>query len=206
MGQKEAVQAGNEDVFAIDTARVMGAGFLATTLGTSGVKSESLDIRGILASIVTLIAPMDRSAALLVGTVWHCLNGIVFAAIYAKLLIALRKQSTVDTGVFLGIELWILLMLTLPILFSTAPPVRSGELPNPGGFLLHTGLGCIESPCKRTFLSCNVSRISKSRQKKAMHGFKIGAPGNPSHGLDFWVSFHRVELDSYPGVCAGNGQ
>jgi hypothetical protein len=145
MGHKEAVQAGNEDVFAINTARVMGAGFLATTLGTSVVKSESLDIRGILASIVTLIAPMDRLAALFVGTVWHCLNGIVFAAIYARLLIALRKQSTVGTRVLLGVELWILLMLTLPILFSTAPPVRSADLPNPGVFLLHTSMGRIES-------------------------------------------------------------
>jgi hypothetical protein len=128
-------------VFAIDTARVIAAGFLATTLGTSVVKTESLDIRGILASIVTVIAPMDRPAALLVGTVWHCLNGIVFAALYAKLLIALRKPSTVGTGFLLGVALWILLMLALPILFSADPPVRSGELPNPGVFLLHAGLG-----------------------------------------------------------------
>jgi hypothetical protein len=84
---------------------------------------------------------MDRPAALLVGTVWHCLNGIAFAAIYARILIAFRKQSTVGTGFLLGIALWILLMLALPILFNADPPVRSGEMPNPGVFLLHTGLG-----------------------------------------------------------------
>jgi hypothetical protein len=141
VSRKESVQARSEDVFAIDTVRVMAAGFLATTLGTSVVKTESLDIRGILASIVTLIAPMDRPTALLVGTVWHCLNGIAFAAIYARILIALRKQSTVGTGFLLGVALWILLMLTMPILFNADPPVRSGEMPNPGVFLLHTGMG-----------------------------------------------------------------
>ena len=140
VSHKESAQPRSEEVFAIDAARVMAAGFLATALGTNVVKAESLDIRGILASIVTLIAPMDRPAALLVGTVWHCLNGIAFAAIYAKLLIAVRKQSTVATGFLLGVALWILLMLTLPILFSADPPVRSGELPNPGIFLLHTGM------------------------------------------------------------------
>jgi hypothetical protein len=141
VSHKQAVQVRSEDVFAIDINRVMAAGFLATTLGTSAVKAESLDIRGVLASIVTLIAPMDRPAALLVGTVWHCLNGIAFAAIYARILIAFRKQSTVGTGFLLGVALWILLMLTLPILFNADPPVRSGEIPNPGVFLLHTGLG-----------------------------------------------------------------
>jgi hypothetical protein len=141
VSHKQSVQASSENVFAIDAARIIAAGFLATTLGTSVVKAESLDIRGILASIVTLIAPMDRPAALLVGTVWHCLNGIAFAAIYARILIAFRKQSTVGTGFLLGVALWILLMLTLPILFSVDPPVRSGEMPNPGVFLLHTGLG-----------------------------------------------------------------
>jgi len=100
-----------------------------------------LDIRGILASVVTLIAPMDRPAALFAGTVWYCLNGIAFAAIYAKTLIALWKQSTVGTGFLLGVALWILFIFTLPILFSADPPVRSGELPNPGVFLLHTGMG-----------------------------------------------------------------
>jgi hypothetical protein len=138
---KDTVQARSEGAYAIDPARIMAAGFLATTLGTSVVKAESLDIRGILASIVTLIAPMNRPAALLVGTVWHGLNGIAFAAVYPKLLIALRKQSTVGTGFLLGVALWILLMFTLPILFSGDPPVRSGELPNPGVFLLHTGMG-----------------------------------------------------------------
>ena len=53
-------------MFAIDRVQLIGAGFLATALGTSVLKTESLDIRGILATIVTLIAPLDRSTALLV--------------------------------------------------------------------------------------------------------------------------------------------
>jgi len=77
----------------------------------------------------------------LVGTVWHFLNGIAFVLVYAKILITLRKQSTVSTGLCLGCALWIVLMLTLPVLFSADPAVRSGELPNPGMFLLHTGMG-----------------------------------------------------------------
>ncbi len=141
VSNKEPAQARSEGAFAIDPPRVIAAVFLATILGTTVVKTESLDIRGILASIVTVIAPMDRPAALLVGTVWHCLNGIAFAAVYARTLIALRKQSTVGTGFLLGVALWIILMFTLPILFSADPPVRSGELPNPGVFLLHTGMG-----------------------------------------------------------------
>jgi len=86
-------------VFAIDLARVTAAGFLATTLGTSVFKTESLDIRGILGTIATLMTPMDQPTAFLVGTGWHCLNEIAFAAIYARILIAVRKQSTVITGV-----------------------------------------------------------------------------------------------------------
>lgn len=139
---KELVtRARNEPVFAIDTAQLIGAGFVATALGTSVLKTESLDIRGILATVVTLITPLDQSTALLVGTAWHVLNGIAFVVVYAKILIALRKQSTVSTGVWLGLTLWILLMLMLPILFSLDPSVRSGQLPNPGVFLLHTGMG-----------------------------------------------------------------
>jgi hypothetical protein len=133
--------AGNQRVFAIDRAQVIGAGFIATAMGTSVLKTESLDIRGVLATMVTLITPLDRPTALLVGTMWHFLNGIAFAAIYAKILIALRKQSTMSTGFWLGLALWILLMLTLPILFSADPSVRSGQMPNPGVFLLHTGMG-----------------------------------------------------------------
>jgi len=135
------VQAKSENVFAIDAARIIAAGFLATTVATSVVKAESLDIRGILASIVTLIAPMDRRAALLVGTVWHCLNGIAFAAIYARILSRSGNRAPWAQGSCSGVALWILLMVTLPILFSADPPVRSGEMPNPGVFLLHTGLG-----------------------------------------------------------------
>jgi hypothetical protein len=140
--QKElVVPAPNQRAFAIDRAQVIGAGLIATAVGTSVLKTESLDIRGILATMVTLITPLDRPTALLVGTMWHFLNGIAFAAIYAKILIALRKQSTVTTGFWLGLSLWILPMLTLPILFSWDPSVRSGQLPNPGVFLLHTGMG-----------------------------------------------------------------
>ena len=128
-------------VFAIDRAQVIGAGFIATAIGTSILKTESLDIRGVLATMVTLITPLDRPRALLVGTVWHYLNGIAFAVIYAKVLIVLRKQSTVTTGFWLGLSLWILLMLALPILFNGDPSVRSGQMPNPGVFLLHTGMG-----------------------------------------------------------------
>ena len=128
-------------MFVIDTARVIAAGFLATMLGTSVLKTESLDIRGILATIVALVTPMDRPTALLVGTVWHCLNGIAVAAIYAKVLVAFRKESSVGKGFLLGFALWALLMLALPILFSADPSVRSGQLPNPGVFLLHTGMG-----------------------------------------------------------------
>lgn len=142
VGSKKRIEHGrHECAFAIDRVKVMGAGFLATALGTSVVKTESLDIRGILATTVGLIAPLNPSTALLVGTVWHFLNGIVFAVIYAKALIALRKQSTMSTGFWLGLTLWFLVMLTLPILFSADPSVRSGQLPNPGMFLLHTGMG-----------------------------------------------------------------
>jgi hypothetical protein len=125
-------------VFAIDIGRIIAAGFLATTLGTSVLKTESLDIRGILATIVALVTQIDRPTALLVATIWHCLNGTAFAVIYAKVLLALRKQSSVCTGSLLCLALWLLLMLALPILFSADPSVRSGQLPNPGAFLLHT--------------------------------------------------------------------
>ena len=140
--QKElVVPAHNRPIFAVDTTQVIGAGFIATALGTSVLKTESLDIRGILATMLTLITPLDQPTALLVGTIWHFLNGIAFGAIYAKILIAFRKQSTMSTGFWLGLALWLLLMLTLPILFSVDPSVRSGQMPNPGVFLLHTGMG-----------------------------------------------------------------
>ena len=140
--QKElVVYARNQRVFAIDRAQVIGAGFIATAMGTSVLKAESLEIRGILATMVTLITPLDRPRALLVGTVWHYLNGIAFAVLYAKILIVLGKQSTVTTGFWLGLSLWMILMLMLPILFSGDPSVRSGQLPNPGAFLLNTGMG-----------------------------------------------------------------
>jgi hypothetical protein len=128
-------------VFIVDTTRVIAAGFLATMLGTSVLRTESLDIRGILATIVALVTPMDRPMALLVGMVWHCLNGIAFTAIYAKVLVAFRKKNSIGKGSLLGVALWALLMLALPILFSADPSVRSGQLPNPGVFLLHTGMG-----------------------------------------------------------------
>ena len=92
-------------MFVVDTARVIAAGFLATMLGTSVLKTESLDIRGILATIVALVTPMDRPTALLVGTVWHCLNGIAFAAIYAKVLLTFRKDSSIGKGFLLGFAL-----------------------------------------------------------------------------------------------------
>jgi hypothetical protein len=139
--RKPAATARRTSAFVIDTARVIAAGFLGTMLGTSALKTESLDIRGILATIISLVTPMDRPTALLVGTVWHCLNGMVFAAIYAKVLVALQRESSVGKGFLLGFALWILLMLMLPILFSVDPSVRSGQMPNPGAFLLSTGMG-----------------------------------------------------------------
>ena len=45
------------------------------------------------------------------------------------------------TGLWLGLALWLLLMFTLPIMFSGDPAVRSGQMPNPGVFLLNTGMG-----------------------------------------------------------------
>jgi len=61
--KKSAAQTRDEGVFAIDLARVTAAGFLATTLGTGVFKTESLDIRGILGTIATLMTPMDQPTA-----------------------------------------------------------------------------------------------------------------------------------------------
>jgi hypothetical protein len=68
--------------------------------------------------------PDGSSYGLASRHVWHCFNGIAFAAVYAKILIVLRKQSNVSTGVLLGLALWVILMLTLPILFSRDRSVR----------------------------------------------------------------------------------
>ena len=92
-------------VLVIDTARVIAAGFLATMLGTSVLKTECLDNLGILATIVALVLRTDRPTTLLVGTVWHCLNGIAFAAVYAKVLLTFRKDSSIGKGFLLGFAL-----------------------------------------------------------------------------------------------------
>ena len=115
----------------------MGAGFLATAMGmTMGAKSVDLP-----ATLGTLALPQGGPTALLAGTLWHYGNGILFTFVYAGVLLALGKQSTVRTGFWFGIALWTIAMLALPALTAAHPLVREGKADNPGVFLLGKGMG-----------------------------------------------------------------
>lgn len=90
----------------------------------------------------TMLVPQPGPAAFWLGMVWHFVNGIVFTLVYAGVLLALRKQSTVGTGLWFGAVLWLLgPMLIMPVMMAMHPLVQAGQMPNPGFFLLGMGMG-----------------------------------------------------------------
>ena len=128
--------------YRLHAAQAIGAGFLAAAMGSSGARAaSSLDIQSVLGTAAAQAIPMSGPTALLVGTLWHSVNGIVFALAYAEILLVRQKQSTVPTGLTLGLVLWLAAMLILPVLIAMEPSVRSGRSPNPGFFLLGLGMG-----------------------------------------------------------------
>ena len=128
--------------YRLHAVQAIGAGFLAAAMGSSGAKAaSSLDIRGLLGAAAAQAIPMSGPTALLVGTLWHFINGIVFALVYAAVLVVRQRQSTVPKGLALGLVLWLTAMVVLPLLMVMEPSVRSGRAPHPGFFLLGLGMG-----------------------------------------------------------------
>lgn len=90
----------------------------------------------------TMFLPQDKAAAFWIGLGVHFMNGTIFALAYAAILLALRTQSTAGTGVGLGLATWLggAMLLLVPIL-EIHPLVQSGEMKNPGYFMLDMGMG-----------------------------------------------------------------
>jgi F0F1-type ATP synthase membrane subunit c/vacuolar-type H+-ATPase subunit K len=63
--------------------------------------------------------PNPAPDAMLFSTLWNFANGIAFAIIYAHILKALARQSTILTGFLLGLVMWLLSMSVA--LFLGAP-------------------------------------------------------------------------------------
>ena len=124
--------------FVPDWGQAVGAGFLATAMSAMSIKS--LDVPALLGSMAL---PQGGPNAALIGTIWHFANGIAFALVYAKVLAAWQRQSTLGTGAGFGLVLWVVAMLLLPVLLSVHPLVRAGKMPNPGVFLLGLGAGLV---------------------------------------------------------------
>lgn len=103
------------------------------------MNSESLD----MAKMPTLITrdPQLSPMTLLIGTLGNFANGIAFAIAYAAVLKCLGRQSTIDTGFWLGTVLWIFSMTVLPVLVNTHPLVIFGKVQSPGLFLFGMQVG-----------------------------------------------------------------
>lgn len=90
----------------------------------------------------TMFLPQYTATARGVGLGLHVANGIIFVLAYAGILLALRVQSTAWTGVVLGVLLWLGgAMLLLDPIMQMNPLVQSGEMTNPGYFMLNVGMG-----------------------------------------------------------------
>ncbi|MGH2403724.1 MAG: DUF6789 family protein [bacterium] len=90
----------------------------------------------------TMFLPHDEATALGVGLGLHFVNGIIFVLAYAGVLLALRVQSTAWRGAVLGVILWLAgAMLLLDPIMEMHPLVQSGEMTNPGYFMLNMGMG-----------------------------------------------------------------
>jgi hypothetical protein len=100
---------------------------------------EEMDI-GI--TVGRLADPTGGPVAFLARLAWHVGNGLVYVLAYAAILLRLQKQSTAWTGAVFGVVLWLVgPMLLIPVLLNGHPWVWSGELTNPGIFMLDLGLG-----------------------------------------------------------------
>jgi hypothetical protein len=100
---------------------------------------EQMDI-GI--TVGRLTDPSGGGGAFLGRVAWHVGNGLVYVIPYAAVLVCVQRQSTARTGAVFGVVLWLVgPMLLIPILLTFHPRVWSGELTNPGIFMLALGLG-----------------------------------------------------------------
>lgn len=126
--------------FGIDWAKVVGAGFLGTAMGVSGMRPLGFDMPKLLGTVISA-DPNPAPDAMLFGTLWNFANGIAFAIIYAYILKALARQSTILTGFLLGLVLWLLSMSALPILMRNHPLVTSGKVEALTPFFLGAPLG-----------------------------------------------------------------
>lgn len=132
--------------YALNTTRIIAAGIAATAAmtlmmyyGPPMVGMPPGDIGTILG---TMLLPNNPGQALWIGLIMHLANGIIFAAIYAAVLLSLRQQSGGGTGAIFGVLLWLIEpMLLLPIILTMHPLVKTGRISHPGFFSLNLGMG-----------------------------------------------------------------
>ena len=131
----------------------MGAGFLGTAMGmrvmmldeaamermrSGGPAGHPPDWVGLLGR---LLVPGGGDWAFWAGIGWHYLNGILFALLYATLLLAAARQSSAPAGAAFGLVVWLFAMLLAAPAAALHPLVRAGDIPRPGVFLLALGHG-----------------------------------------------------------------
>lgn len=73
-------------------------------------------------------------SALLIGLIWHLLNGLVFATLYSVAFQALGLAPDPPSGAAMGLAHALLAGLLLGLLGRVHPLTRAGHMPAPGAF------------------------------------------------------------------------
>lgn len=130
-----------------------GAGFLGTAMGmrVMALDAVAMERMGLgrpighppdwVGLLGTLLVPGGGPAAFWAGIVWHYANGVLFTFAYARLLLALRRQSSVAQGVLLGLVIWVAAMLLAPGVAALHDLIWARRIASPGPFLLALGKG-----------------------------------------------------------------
>lgn len=132
---------------------IVGSGLLGTAMGMRVMQLDATALERMgsgrplgpppdwVGLLGTLVVPGGGPGAFWAGLVLHYAIGILFAAVYAVALLALRMQSGVAWGVLLGLAVWLVAMLLSPLIAAIHPLVGVGRASNPGAFLLALGKG-----------------------------------------------------------------
>lgn len=110
---------------------------LAGTLGltvvmllTTAMGVARLNFPMLLGSMFTRPGP----AALATGLLWHFMNGVVFAALYALAFAALSIAPSWSSGAAFGVVHTILGGVLLGLVGTVHPLIRKGQMPAPRAF------------------------------------------------------------------------
>jgi hypothetical protein len=135
-------------VYEIRTGRAVAAGLLGTLLMTAvqyvlplTMGHPMLDMPRLIG---TPVVPGSSGIAYLTGWGIHLVMGVFLALLYAGLMHSARRQSHAHNGFWYAVTVWAISMFVLPVLIAMSPAAQSGQLSNPGFFLL--GLGGFWAP------------------------------------------------------------